>query len=194
MVFNGNSLVSIICHDILEYFFFLQQLAVLIVPNQPESWGLVVEIISNAQIVWTHFMHGFFGFIYWNKFTSGKDVHFILIIIDIVNINCFLLVFSCVIVIDVVYIINIHCICFLLLLILVSVRVLSCYPPIFHILFFVFSLLQILDPLWTWNIPSDLYAIMRQSFWSYQELLVIWKIFIFELVGSSFPTKYVTVP
>lgn len=161
MIFNSDCFVRIISHNVFKHFFFTQYLSVLIIPDQPKPWGLIVEIVSDAKIIRSHFMHCFIWFISDNIFSCCEYIIWIpfSLIVYIVNIDCFLL-FNLIICTFyyIINIINIHCLLFLLSLVwaCICVRVISCQPTIFYFLFFRFTLGQIFYPFRARHISCNL--------------------------------------
>ena len=51
MCFKSDSLVSVVCHDVLKHFFLCQDVSILAVTLKPESRCLMVKVISYAEII-----------------------------------------------------------------------------------------------------------------------------------------------
>lgn len=129
---------------------------------------------------------------------THKNIHLVFkrwlwkneIIFIIVTYCFFIFVSSNILHIDVINIINVCC----FLLCTFSYTTFSFNPSIFNISFFWFFTLKLLDSLWTRYMLGNLYEIWSIYiyvcvFISYQELLIIWKIFASQFWITSFPTN-----
>ena len=132
MVLNCHSFICVVSHHILEDLFFLEHLTVLSVPSQPQTRGLVIEIVGYTEVIRTHFMNCAVWFVYRHELPCCKYIHFIFVVIYIVYIYC-LLVLPCVQIINILHVIDIHGICFNFN---TGIGVICCDPSIFYILLF----------------------------------------------------------
>ena len=163
MRFNSHSLVSIICHYILENLLFWEELSFFVITYQPEPWSLVVEIIGDTEVIRSNLVHCFIGLIAHYIFSCCEYIITSIFSFFLQIVNIYGLLLLCILILNVLHIIdiiNIHSftLAFAITCASIGIWVVSCEPSIFNFLLFALLLtLQILNSLWTWNVPGNLY-------------------------------------
>ena len=85
MRFHGDGFLCIVSHDIFEDFLLTQDIPVLCVAEEPEPRGLVVEVVSDRQVVGPHLMHRFFVLIYYDVFVSCEYVVYLVALLVLLH-------------------------------------------------------------------------------------------------------------
>ena len=177
MALHRNCLFSIVCIDIFKDFILRKRSSFFWKSCKPKSWGLCVQIICDAQVVFpSRYNFDITASLGFLLLGSRLSKHVIIPITEIIDIKYLIILFSCscsfddlLLRITFSLIINIKNLLFFL--VAFFLRVLCFDPAIIEVNLKIISIilmefLQLLNPFLTWH-----------SFGN-QVLLIFWKIFI----------------
>jgi hypothetical protein len=91
MWLHSHCFISIVSHDVFKGLLLIQHLSIFIVTLKPQSGSLVIEVISDTQVVGPVLMHVIFRLLHHNIFTGSEDVSTctLILLCNLVYVHCF---------------------------------------------------------------------------------------------------------